>query len=400
MDKFLKDTKKQIKKEGKRADISPSFIKKLLLPERLLEFTVQVGDSYYSAYRSQHSSIMGPYKGGLRFSEFTTRDEVEALSMLMTLKCSLVDIPFGGGKGGVRVDSKNLSEKDIETLSRNYVRGVFPIIGPDVDIPAPDMNTNEEVMTIMTDEYSKIKGNPCYSAFTGKSIADGGLEGRKESTGYGGFVIFKQICALYNLENPTVAVQGFGNVGFHFCNFAEKEGFKIKAVTKREGGVECSQGVEIKDNQNIFNNSSYRKITNKDVLEMDVDVLVLAATEGVVDKENAEKIKAKYIISLANGPVTRKAEKILHKRGVVVIPDILANSGGVIASYCEWKQNRGEEDYNKEAVFSFIDQKLSRTFQEIKEEEKKHSDDKKITPTKVAVSIALQRLYKNFKKND
>ncbi len=395
MDKFLKDTKKQIKKQGKRAGVSARFMKKILLPERLLEFTVQVGDNYYSAYRSQHSSIMGPYKGGLRFSEFTTRDEVEALSMLMTLKCSLVDIPFGGGKGGVRVDLKNFSKEEVEVLSRNYVRGVFPIIGPDVDIPAPDMNTNEEVMTIMTDEYSKINGDPCLSAFTGKSVSGGGLEGRKEATGYGGFVVFKELCKLYNLENPTTAVQGFGNVGFNFFKFADKDGFKIKAITRREGGVKNEEGITFSENkEDVFSNQE--RLTNKELLEMEVDVLVLAATEGVVNKENAEKVKAKYIISLANGPVTRKAEKILHKKGVVVVPDILANSGGVIASYCEWRQNRKEEEFNKEKVFSFISEKLKRAFQEIKETEREFSDDKKITPTKIATLIAVRRLYKSF----
>ncbi|MCF7845263.1 MAG: Glu/Leu/Phe/Val dehydrogenase [Candidatus Pacebacteria bacterium] len=400
MEKLLKDTKKQIKKEGKRAGVDPVFVKKLLFSERLLEFTVQVGDNYYSAYRSQHNSIMGPYKGGLRFSEFTTRDEVEALSMLMTLKCALVDIPFGGGKGGVKVDLKNFSKEEVETLSREYVKGVFPLIGPDVDIPAPDMNTNEEVMTIMTDEYSKIKGVSSLASFTGKPVEKGGLEGRTEATGYGGFVIFKQLCTLYNLKNPTVAVQGFGNVGFNFCKFADEDGFKIKAVTKREGGIKREEGVVFKKNKDdIFKEQEVNKITNKDILEMDVDVLVLAATEGVVDEENADKVKAKYIISLANGPVTRKAEKILHKRGIVVIPDILANSGGVVASYCEWIQNKGEEKYNKEKVFSFIKEKLSKAFEEIKKTEKEFQSDKKITPTKMATLIAIRRLDKSFKNN-
>jgi glutamate dehydrogenase/leucine dehydrogenase len=395
MEKLLKDTKKQIKKEGKRAGVDPVFVKRLLFSERLLEFTIKVGDNYYSAYRSQHNSIMGPYKGGLRFSEFTTRDEVEALSMLMTLKCALVDIPFGGGKGGVKVDLKNFSEDEVEVLSREYVRGVFPLIGPDVDIPAPDMNTNEEVMTIMTDEYSKIKGSFSPSAFTGKPVDKGGLEGRTEATGYGGFVIFKQLCNLYDLKNPTVAVQGFGNVGFNFCKFVDEDGFKIKAVTRREGGVQNEEGIIFKENEDdIFKDQETNKITNKDILEMDVDVLVLAATEGVIDEENAEKVRAKYIISLANGPVTRKAEKILHKKGVVVIPDILANSGGVIASYCEWRQNKGEERYNKEMVFSFIREKLSKAFEEIKKTEEEFKDDKKVTPTKMATLIAIRRLRK------
>jgi glutamate dehydrogenase len=400
MEKLLKDTKKQIKKEGKRAGVDPVFVKRLLFSERLLEFTVQVGDNYYSAYRSQHNSIMGPYKGGLRFSEFTTRDEVEALSMLMTLKCALVDIPFGGGKGGVRVDLKNFSKEEVEILSREYVRGVFPLIGPDVDIPAPDMNTNEEVMTIMTDEYSKIKGSFSPSAFTGKPVDRGGLKGRTEATGYGGFVILKQLCAIYNLKNPTVAVQGFGNVGFNFCRFADEDGFKIKAVTRREGGIQNEEGIIFKENKDdIFKDQETNKITNKDILEMDVDILVLGATEGVIDEENADKIKAKYIISLANGPVTRKAEKILHKKGVVVIPDILANSGGVIASYCEWRQNKGEEEYNKDMVFSFIREKLSKAFEEIKKTEEEFKDDKKVTPTKMATLIAIRRLSRNPNNN-
>ncbi len=401
MEKFLKDVKKQIKKEGERVGVDDILIKKLLLPERFLEFTIDFKNSYFTAYRCQHNSIMGPYKGGVRFSELTTREEVEALSMLMTLKCALVDIPFGGGKGGVVIDVNKFSKEDLEVISRKYVKGLFPIIGPETDIPAPDMNTNDSLISVMADEYSKIRGSSCPHSFTGKSLENGGVEGRLESTGYGGFVILEELCNFYELKDPTIAVQGFGNVGFNFAKFANEKGYKITAVTKRSRGVKSKEGVKIKETEKeTFCQKGTEDIDNQEILETEVDVLVLAATEGVIDKDNAEKVKAKNIICLANGPITRKAEKILLKKGVVVVPDVLANSGGVIASYCEWNQVKEGRIYSKEDVFSLISGKLKKSFQKIKQEELVCKEDEKITPSKIAISIALRKLEKVWKKYD
>jgi glutamate dehydrogenase len=393
MEKFLKDVKKQIKKEGKNFNINPKLIKKLLLPERFLQFTIKVEDNYIPAYRSQHSSIMGPYKGGIRFSEQVTRDEVEALSMLMTLKCALINIPFGGGKGGAKIDPRKISEEKQIQLARDYVKGVSLIIGPETDIPAPDVNTNEKIISIMSDEYSKIVKKESPGAFTGKPVKKGGLEGRTEATGYGGFSILDELCKLKEISNPRVAVQGFGNVGFNFVEIASKSGYNIVAITDHAGGVKNEKGIDISEGNNLQDYSGER-ISNDELLTMEVDVLVLAAIENVITKENVDKIKAKNIICIANGPVTRKAEKILFKRGVTVVPDILASSGGVAASYYEWLQSKNDKKFSKEEVFSFISETMKKSFKEVHEK----SVTEKISFQRAATAIALLRLQENEKQ--
>ncbi len=401
MEKFLKDVKKRIKKEGKRSKVGENIIKKLLLPERFLEFTIEIGGRYITAYRCQHSSILGPYKGGIRFSEQVTRDEVEALSMLMTLKCALIGIPFGGGKGGAIIDPKKLSDNEREQLAREYVRGAFPVIGPETDIPAPDINTDEKIISIMADEYSNIAGKRSYGSFTGKAIKDGGLAGRSEATGYGGFAVLEEVCRVDGIKNPKIAVQGFGNVGLNFVHYANESGFNIVAVSDHLGGVKKEKGLRVKEavTSKMINDIEGERISNEELLEMDVDVLVLAAVENVITEENAERVRAKYIICLANGPVTRKAEKNLHQRGVIVVPDILANSGGVAASYCEWKQAQKEKKYSKEEVFSFISETLKESFRELNTLTKK-KNDKKFNLSNAAISVALSRLEKVYLDNN
>jgi glutamate dehydrogenase/leucine dehydrogenase len=395
MDKFLKDVKKQIKKEGEKFNINSNLIKKLLLPERFLQFTIKIEDSYVPAYRSQHSSIMGPYKGGIRFSEQVTKDEVEALSMLMTLKCALINIPFGGGKGGAKIDPRKISEENRERLAKEYVRGVSFIIGPDTDIPAPDVNTNEKIISIMSDEYSKIIRKESHGAFTGKPVDKGGLEGRTEATGYGGFSVLDELCKLKEISNPKVAVQGFGNVGFNFVEIASKSGYNIVAITDHAGGVKNEKGIGVSEGSNLQDYNGER-ISNDELLALEVDVLVLAAIENVITKENVDKVKAKNIICIANGPVTRKAEKILFKRGVTVVPDILASSGGVAASYYEWLQSKNSKKYSKEEVFSFISETMKNSFKEVHQK----SVSENISFQRAATVIALLRLEKKYQENE
>lgn len=395
MEKFLKDVKKQIKKEGKNFKINSSLIEKLLLPERLLQFTIKIAGKYVPAYRSQHSSILGPYKGGIRFSENVTRDEVEALSMLMTLKCALINIPFGGGKGGAKIDLKKISEEDEKKLAKEYVRGISLIIGPETDIPAPDVNTNEKVISIMSDEYSKITGEKCDGAFTGKALDKGGLEGRTEATGFGGYAILDELCKLKKIENPKIAVQGFGNVGSNFVKITSENGYKVVAVTDHAGGVKNEKGISFSEGDNLQNYSGVR-ISNEELLEMEVDVLVLAAIENVITKENVDRIKAKNIICIANGPVTRKAGKVLFKKGVTVVPDILASSGGVAASYYEWLQAKNGRNFKKEEVFSFISEMMKNSFSEIYQK----SNSEKISFQRAATAIALLRLEKKYQENE
>jgi glutamate dehydrogenase/leucine dehydrogenase len=398
MEKFLKDVKKQIKKEGKRNDINKTLIKKLLLPERFLQFTIKVKDDYILAYRSQHSSILGPYKGGIRFSENVTRDEVKALSMLMTLKCALINIPFGGGKGGAVIDPRGLTKEEQERLAKDYVQGVSLIIGPDIDIPAPDINTNEEIITIMANEYSRIIDKDSPGTFTGKAIENGGLEGRIEATGFGGFAILEELCKLQNIKNPRIAIQGFGNVGYNFAKIANINKYQIVAITDHTGGVKNDQGLDVKEllEKKTLMDCSGEKIENQELLEMDVDVLVLAAVENVITKENVDKVRAKNIICIANGPVTRKAEKKLYKKGVMVIPDVLASSGGVAASYCEWLQAKENKKFKQEEVFTFISEILKKSFSEVC----KKSALEKISLSRAGISIALLRIEKKFLENN
>ncbi len=390
MEKFLKQIKKQIKKEGEKSDIDETLIKRLLLPERLMEVALKVGNNYYLAYRSQHNSLMGPYKGGIRFSENVTRDEVEALSILMTLKCALINIPFGGGKGGVAINPKKISLEEKEQLARDYVRAFFPIIGSTTDIPAPDINTDENIMDLMVDEYSKISKKEDKGAFTGKSVKNSGLNGRVEATGFGGFAILEELCKVKDINNPTIAIQGFGNVGSNFAKFAKEKGYKIVAVSNHKGGVKNEEGLDINKliEKNNINDSENEKISNENLLNLDVDILVLAAVENVISKKNATNIKTRNIISLANGPVSRKAEKILYKNNITVVPDILASSGGVAASYLEWIQSIKGKVFTKEEVFSFVCKIMKKSFEEIY----KKSLQENIPLSIAAYFVSLKRL--------
>ncbi len=390
MEKFLKQIKKQIKKEGEKRNINKALIRKLLLPERLMEVALRVGDNYYLAYRSQHSSLMGIYKGGIRFSDNVTRDEVEALSILMTLKCALINIPFGGGKGGVAIDPKKISLQEKEQLARDYVRAFFPIIGPDVDVPAPDINTDENIMDLMTDEYSRISKEDNKGSFTGKSVKNNGLRGRTEATGFGGFAVLEELCRVKSINNPTIAIQGFGNVGSNFARFVKEKGYKVVAVSNHKGGIKNEKGLDIDEllEKDDINESENEKISNEDLLNLDVDVLVLAAVENVIRKKNASDIRAKNIISLANGPVSRKAEKILYEKNITVVPDILASSGGVAASYLEWIQSIEGRVFTNEEVFSFICETMKKSFEEIY----RKSLEENIPLSIAAYFISLKRL--------
>ncbi len=394
MNNFLEDVKGQIKSIGEESGINEKFIKRLLVPERALEFSIEIGEDYFQAYRIQHNSIFGPYKGGIRFCENVTREEVEALSMLMTLKCSLIDIPFGGGKGGIVVDPKKLSTEEVELLARKYTQGIFNIIGPEVDIPAPDINTNENIMSIMSEEYSKIKGERIEGAFTGMPVEDGGLEGRTEATGLGGFAILEEVSKISKKGNLSIAVQGFGNVGFHFVKFAIEAGYKIVAITDHVGGVYQENGLNISEDisRKDLNKIEGRRITNEELLELDVDVIVLAAVEDVIREDNVDRIKADFIISIANGPVTRVAEQELYKRGVIVVPDILASAGGVAGSYCEWIQSQEQRKFTREEVYGFVSKTLKESFREVLEKSKENN----LTLSYSAFSIALLKMEKAF----
>ena len=413
---FFSHTKKQFKEIAKILKLKDSIYYRLNKPDRLIEFKIPVkmdnGDiQEFNGYRCQHNNILGPYKGGIRFSSGVSMQGVEALAMLMSWKCSLVGIPYGGAKGGIEVDSLKLSEKELEKLSRGYVQKAFPCIGPDQDIPAPDLNTNPQIMAWMVDEYSKLAGNFSPASFTGKPKNLWGLEGRVEATGYGGALILEVLAKKFNLkpEETTIAIQGFGNVGSSFANFAYKKGFKILAISEIEGGNYIKEGInpirtlncrkKMKSITKCYckekecNLEFGKKISNKKILETKVDILVPAAVEGVIVKENASKIKAKYIIEMSNGPITPDAEKILEKRGVKIIPDILANSGGVIASYFEWIQSKEKKKWEREKVLKKLSKILKRAFNKVLN----LAQEKNINYRKAALMLAVDRIAKNIK---
>jgi glutamate dehydrogenase/leucine dehydrogenase len=410
---FFLDTQRQFLEIAKILGLKPEIVEELKEPQRIIKFQIPVlmddgREKIFWGFRSQHNNALGPYKGGIRFHPEVSEDEIKALSMLMTWKCSLAGIPFGGGKGGVIVDPRKLSRGELERLSRGYVQGIFPLIGPDLDVPAPDVNTNPQIMAWMTDEYSKLKEEESLAAFTGKPLEMWGLAGRNEATGYGGVVILKKLAEVFDLkpEKTTLAIQGFGNVGSNFAQFAFKAGFKILALSEFDGGVYIEKGLDpeatLKCREakgkisgcycigSVCDLSFGKGISNEELLEMPIDVLVPAAVENVITKENASEIKAKYIIEMANGPVTPEAEEILEKRGIISVPDILANSGGVIASYFEWLQGKEKKLWQKERVFEELSKILEKSFEKVFDLAQKEKNNLR----RAAEILAVERVVK------
>ncbi len=335
----------------------------LLHPEASLMVSIRVrmddgSLKIFPGYRVRHSTVRGPAKGGIRFHPAVDLDEVTSLAFWMTFKCALLNLPFGGGKGGVAVDPKSLSRMELERLSRGYMRAIADFIGPEIDIPAPDVYTNPTIMAWMSREYNRMKGHNTPSVITGKPVALGGSLGRDDSTARGGYEILHDLAARKGLKpgQTTVAIQGYGNAGYHIARILHADGYRVVAVSDSRRAFYCEEGIDPeavqahKDAEGVVGpvkrqgdrlvEVSHREIANEDLLELDVDILIPAALEGVITTENAERIKARYILELANGPIVSEADPILKSRGVTVFPDILANAGGVTVSYFEWVQNR------------------------------------------------------------
>ncbi len=404
---------------AQKLNLEKEIIEELKEPHRVIKFQVPIindkGEKrIFFGFRSQHNNALGPYKGGIRFHPMVSEAEVKALSMWMTWKCALVNLPFGGGKGGVIVNPYELSENELKQLSESYVRQIFPLIGPEIDIPAPDVNTNPKIMGWMVKEYSRLAGKEEPGSFTGKPEELYGLAGRKEATGYGGAIILKQIAELFELrpEETRIAIQGFGNVGYHFAYFAWKEGFKIVAISEAEGGIYVEKGINpeltLRCKQergtiagcyctgSVCDINMGRQITNEELLTLDVDVLVPAAIEDVINSNNADRIKAKFIIEMANGPVTNEAEGVLNKKGIISIPDILANSGGVIGSYFEWLQAKERRLWKREEVFKRIEERISQSFQQVFKKAKKEN----ISLREAAFEIAILKVAKAIRERN
>ncbi len=384
-------------------------------PKRCVEVKIPVkmdngSIKVFTGYRVQHNDSLGPFKGGIRFHKDVSLEEVKALAMWMTWKCAVVGIPFGGGKGGVIVNPKELSKAELEKLSRGYIRAIQPIIGVYIDVPAPDVGTDAQVMAWMLDEYEKIIGKKAPAIITGKPVEMFGSKGRELATSLGGLFVLESALKKIkktggksgkDAKQKTVAVQGFGNVGHGFAKLVHNAGFKIVAVSDSKGGIYSESGLDInaltehkQKTGSVINFENTRNITNDEILELEVDILVPAALEEQITEENADRIKAKIVLELANGPTTIKADDILAQKAILVIPDILANSGGVAVSYFEWLQNRRKKYWEEEKV----NKKLSKLMKKAFDEVYKISQERNVSMRKAADIFAVQKVAEAIKK--
>jgi glutamate dehydrogenase/leucine dehydrogenase len=367
---------KQVDKVAEILNLEDWIHKKIRECRRILIVSIPVimDDGHvevFEGYRVQHNITRGPAKGGIRYHPEVTLDEVKALAMWMTWKCALLDLPFGGGKGGVRCNPKIMSKKEIERLTRRYTAEILPFIGPEKDIPAPDVYTNPEVMAWIMDTYSVDKGYAVPGVVTGKPIEIGGSYGRNEATGRGVYFCILNALKYLNLspEGIKVAIQGFGNAGSVCAKLLYKEGCKIVAVSDSKGGIYNSKGINIEElikikeeTGTVLNYKDSDKITNEELLTLEVDVLVPAALENQINERNADKIRAKIIAEAANGPTTPEADEILEEKNVFIIPDILANAGGVVVSYFEWVQALQAFFWSEREVNLKLRERMEKTF--------------------------------------
>jgi glutamate dehydrogenase (NADP+) len=355
---MLEDAKKQLDAAFRFAEIDPESWERLQYPQRTLQVSIPMRHDdgtlhIYKGFRCQYDTTLGPGKGGIRYHPAVDRDHVEALAFWMTFKNACVKLPLGGAKGGIAVDAKTLSHRELERLSKAYIEAFADFIGPDVDIPAPDMYTDERVMAWMYSQYKKIKGGHPKSVITGLPVALGGIEGRNSATGYGGYEVLDRILdcqrgvfvtTASNLKKipvigrtpVKVAIQGFGKVGYWFAERLQKDGraWSIVALSNEFGGVYNEAGLDVAKCKKALDESGQKdwgegtKVDNEELLQLEVDVLVPAAIENVLTAANADKVRAKIILELANGPTTIEADAILRDKGIMVVPDILANAGG------------------------------------------------------------------------
>ena len=347
---------------------------KVSLPVRMDDGSVRV----FEGFRVQHSTSRGPAKGGVRFHQGVNINEVKALAAWMTFKCAVVNIPYGGGKGGIVCDPSTLSEKELEAITRRYTAAIAPMIGPNQDVPAPDVGSNAQIMGWMVDTYSMLKGYPVTGVVTGKPLELGGSLGRPEATGRGVMFTTKNILKKFNMkpEETVVAVQGMGNVGSVSAKLLHAEGMKIVAVSDVSGGIYNENGLNIpaildyvsKDRSNLlsgYEEEGMTRISNEELLELKVDVLVPAALENQINASNADKIQAKIIVEAANGPTAAEADPILAERGITVVPDILSNAGGVVVSYFEWVQNLQSYSWTLEDVNNRLKEMMDSAFEAV-----------------------------------
>ncbi|MFR6531853.1 MAG: Glu/Leu/Phe/Val family dehydrogenase, partial [Staphylococcus simulans] len=361
------------------------------IPVRMDDGTVKT----FTGYRAQHNDAVGPTKGGVRFHPNVNVDEVKALSMWMTMKCGIVDLPYGGGKGGIICDPREMSIHEVERLSRGYVRAISQIVGPSKDIPAPDVMTNSQIMAWMMDEYSALDKFNSPGFITGKPIVLGGSEGRDRSTALGVVIAIEQAAKIKNLDlnGARIVIQGFGNAGSFLAKFLFDKGAKIVGISDAYGALSDPEGLDIdylldrRDSFGTVTNLFEETISNKELFELDCDILIPAAIENQITKDNAPNIKADILVEAANGPTTLEATRILHERGILLVPDVLASAGGVTVSYFEWVQNNQGYYWTEDEVNEKMRDKLITAFNDIYE----LAQNRKIDMRLAAYIIGIKR---------
>jgi glutamate dehydrogenase (NAD(P)+) len=378
--KLLEDVKQHLCTCSAGLKLTPDMEASLKMPLRELYVSLPVhmdngSIKVFKGFRVQYNEALGPTKGGIRFHPEETMETIRALAALMTWKCALHKLPLGGAKGGVVCNPKELSHREIERLSRAYIRGIYQIIGPDRDIPAPDVYTNPQVMAWMMDEYSKLEGKNVFGAITGKPTSIGGSAGRFDATARGGLYTIREAAEKLgiSLKDSRVAVQGFGNVGYHAAYLAKKLfGCKVVAVSDSMGAIYSEEGLDPEDvsghklsTGSVLDYPGANNITNEELLELDVDILIPAALENIITDKNAERVKPKILAEMANGPTTKEAEEILSSNGVHIIPDILCNGGGVIVSYFEMVQNQSIIQWEEEEIRKLLEKRMKEAYHSV-----------------------------------
>lgn len=393
-----------IRAAAKIIDCDKNVLARLSQPRRSVTVSVPVrmdtGDvKVFTGYRVQYSSTLGPYKGGIRYHQDVDVSEVAGLAALMTFKCSVLQLPLGGAKGGVKVDPSKLSRAELQSLTRRFTTEIAPFIGPQQDIPAPDMGTDAQTMAWLMDTYSNQKGYAVPAVVTGKPIEIGGSLGRVTATGYGAIYIAEKALEAkgMSIKGATVAIQGFGNVGQHAAALAHEHGARVVAVSDVSGGIHNGDGLNVVDlleymttHKTLKGYTKGKSITNEELLALDVDVLAPCALNGVITKDNANNVKAKIIIEGANGPTTMEADAILNKKGCLVVPDILANGGGVIVSYFEWVQDISNYFWDEEQINKSMKKIITNAF----DRTWKFSQEHKLDMRTSAMAVAIKHIEK------
>ena len=396
---IFEDNRRRLEDIQRLDKISDQEMAPLLEPVQVKYADIESGGKKYPAWRIIYSQVLGPGKGGIRFHPDVSEDEVKSLAFWMALKNSLAGIPYGGAKGGVKFNPKATNAVELEAISRSYVKSFHQYLGQDKDIPAPDVYTNGQIMSWMLDEFEKINGRHEPGMITGKPVELGGIAMRGDATAQGGYLITQELINnfLNGRKGTSVVIQGFGNAGLFMAQKLYQDGCLIVAVSDSKGGIYNEQGLDIKKlsawkeaGNNVSEYSDGQAITNAQLLELPVDILVLAALENQITVDNAARIKAEYIVELANGPISYEADNILAEAKKIIVPDILANSGGVIVSYFEWAQNRTGQILDEDYLRQLLDKKMKDNWSRVYQAYRSHNGER--TLRQEAYSLAVHRI--------